>query len=355
VHISSLVINNLRIVEKLQIEPAPGINFIVGDNGAGKTSILEAIYLAGRGRTFRHKDAGPMIGQGADSVTVVVGIDDENSERRSTLGIRREKSQFICRLDGKDVKKRSILAETLPVQWVGSQPQLFLSMGPDVRRRFLDMGMFHVEHSYLSSMLEFQRILRQRNAALRKGNAEEVRIWNKPLSVAAESLNKRREYYVDLLMTRVVDEIGPWNPGYTLSYRYRPGWKGDSDLFQQLEESTESDLRLGYTTRGPQRAELELLADGATAEKKLSRGQQKILVLALNLALSDLISERKGSAPILLVDDLAAELDPMNRSLLVAEFEKRQVQVFLTKIEDDSLRANVTNPRTFHVEQGAIR
>lgn len=354
VHITSLGISNLRILENLNIDPSPGINFIVGDNGAGKTSVLEAIYLAGRGRTFRHTDASPMIREGAESVTVVVETANRGTERRSILGIRRGKKELICRLNGQDVKKRSILAEALPVQWIGSQPQLFLGMGPDVRRRFIDMGMFHVEHSYLEILGEFQRNLRQRNAAIRQGQGESVRIWNQPLANAAETLHRNRSRFVDELMSRTLEIHASWNPDYSLSYRFKAGWNPDTPLIQQLEEKIGVDLSLGYTSRGPQRAELELIADGGLAEKKLSRGQQKLLVLSINLALIDLLSNHACAAPILLIDDLAAELDPGNRERMMSELETREGQVFLTKIESGSLEAGKPGAKMFHVEHGAL-
>ncbi|MGD8956899.1 MAG: AAA family ATPase, partial [Chromatiaceae bacterium] len=109
--ITSLEIANLRIVEQLDLSPGPGLNFIQGPNGAGKTSILEAIYLAGRGRTFRHSDAGPLIRRGAEAASVVVQFSGENGASLSRLGVRRDKSSLTCRLNGKDIKKRSTLAE----------------------------------------------------------------------------------------------------------------------------------------------------------------------------------------------------------------------------------------------------
>ncbi len=353
-YITSLGISNLRILENLRIEPCPGINFVVGDNGAGKTSVLEAIYLAGRGRTFRHTDAGPMIREGADSVTVVLETADSGSDRRSILGIRRGKKDVSCRLNGEDVHKRSVLAEALPVQWIGSQPQLFLGMGPDVRRRFIDMGVFHVEHSYLEILGEFQRNLRQRNAAIRQGDADSVRIWNRPFALSAEIMNRHRSRFVEDLMVRTMEIHATLQPGYTLSYRFKTGWNPDTTLIQQLDDKVESDLRLGYTARGPQRAELDLMADGGLAEKKLSRGQQKLLVLAINLALMDILAKNRRTAPIVLVDDLAAELDPGNRERIMTEFEERGGQVFLTKIEESALRAIDTGAKTFHVEHGTL-
>jgi len=354
VRIRSLEVNDLRILESLKIEPSPGLNFIVGDNGAGKTSVLEAIYLAGRGRTFRHSDAGPMIRAGAEYVTVILETEDVATERRSILGIRRGKKDLTCRLNGQDIHKRSRLAEALPVQWIGSQPQLFLALGPDVRRRFIDMGLFHVEQSFLRVLTEFQRNLRQRNAAIRLGSLDSVQIWNSPLSKVGESLNDHRTRFVESLMARTQEIHSNWNQDYSLSYRFKSGWNQHTSLFEQLEDKIQVDLRLGYTSRGPQRAELELFADGGLAEKKLSRGQQKLLVVCINLAFMDLLTKGRRTTPIVMVDDLAAELDPVNRARVINELESREGQVFLTKIENDALKAVKPGAQTFHVEHGAL-
>ncbi len=128
--INSLSISDLRVIRSLELQPREGINFVCGPNGAGKTTILEAIYLAGRGQSFRHQDAGPMIRNGSDDATVVVKMVGAGG-RQAILGVRRSAKNVECRLNGENVSKRSALAMALPVQWIGSQPQLLLSMGPE--------------------------------------------------------------------------------------------------------------------------------------------------------------------------------------------------------------------------------
>jgi len=336
------------------MSPGQGLNFIVGDNGAGKTSILEAIYLAGRGRTFRHTEAGPMIRHGATNCTVLVELERESGGRKTVLGVRRERRELTCRLNGQDVKKRSELAEALPVQWIGSQPQLLLGLGPEIRRRFIDMGMFHVEHSYLGVIAEFQRTLKQRNSAIRQGVENGVRIWNPPFARVAEEMTARRQDFIKTLMSQVQALLDRWAPGFSPGYRFRGGWQETDSLAHLLEQKLDQDMRLGYSTIGPQRAELEFLADGVNAEKKLSRGQQKILVMALNLALMDMIAASQGQTPVLLIDDLAAELDRQNRRMLVGELEERRAQVFLAMIEKSALVSHRDDTAMFHVEHGSL-
>lgn len=353
--ITKLTIGDLRVIEHLALVPSPGVNFIVGGNGAGKTSILEAIYLAGRGRTFRHASAGPMIRRGRQSTTVLVNFRGDADEAGRLLGLRRGRKEFECRLDGGDVRRRSTLAETLPVQWIGSQPQSFLERGPELRRRFFDMGLFHVEHDYLQIYAELSRTLKQRNAALKTGRPDAVTAWDTMFVQAALAMDARRQGFIAELMAATSDLINRWEQAFDISYRYRRGWRAECELAEELPRKLEFDLSHGFTSVGPQRAEVEILSEGASAEKTLSRGQQKMMVVALNLALIDLMRERQRQAPIVLIDDLAAELDMANQKRVLAELKKRSVQAFVTSIHDTSEQLMIPDEVVFHVEHGRIR
>jgi DNA replication and repair protein RecF len=204
-------------------------------------------------------------------------------------------------------------------------------------------------------MEDFQRVLRQRNAAIRSGDPKAVVIWDKPFAETSRRLNERREHFILGLMKRVAEKYASWSNDHVPRFRFRPGWNTSQELVSQLKAGLDVDMRLGYTTRGPHRADLDILANGTIAEKAFSRGQQKIAVLAMNLALSAMISDTRGDPPILLVDDLTAELDRENRRRLLDEFDKGGGQVFLTKIEDSALQLDSSTARTFHVEHGAVK
>ena len=139
--------------------------------------------------------------------------------------------------------------------------------------------------------------------------------------------------------------------GIALAFRYHPGWRTDIGLKEQLHQRLERDMRYGYTSVGPHRAELAIELDGLPAERQLSRGQQKRLVFALNLSLWDLVNGSTGRAPVILIDDLAAELDPKNRTDIMAALRARGGQVFLTEITPELVRDETTG-RMFHVEHG---
>jgi DNA replication and repair protein RecF len=356
--IRELVVENLRLIEELRLAPEAGINVIAGPNGAGKTSILEAIYLAGRGRTFRHHDARPLIREGETEARVLLRIQPTAGGRIMTLGMARQGQGLQCRLDGTEVRKRSVLAEALPVQWVSSQPQGFLEGGPDMRRRFLDMVVFHVEQRYLEALTGYQRALRQRNAALRAGDGAASRVWHPALSEFAVVLNRSRQQMVEQLTTAVVALTETWDLSARIEFRYHPGWSENAALRDELDSRLQDDLRQGYTGRGPHRAEIEVLAvqssKGRPAAKVLSRGQLKMLVIAINLAAYDVIvAAHPDRRPIWLIDDLAAELDLTNRQRVMAALSERDAQAFITRLNDERLPGDRTDA-VFHVERGQL-
>jgi DNA replication and repair protein RecF len=356
--IRELVVENLRLIEKLRLAPEAGINVIAGPNGAGKTSILEAIYLAGRGRSFRHRDARPLIREGETEARVVLRLQRTPGGRSMTLGMARQSQGLQCRLDGTEVRKRSVLAEALPVQWVSSQPQGLLEGGPDIRRRFLDMAVFHVEQGYLEALSGYQRALRQRNAALRGGDAAAGRVWHQALSEFAEVLNRSRQRMVAQLETAVLALTQTWDLSAHIAFRYHPGWSDTTPLRDELDRRLEEDLRQGYTGRGPHRAEIDVLAvqssKGRAAAKVLSRGQLKMLVIAINLAAYDVIATANSEQrPIWLIDDLAAELDLANRQRVMAALSERDTQAFITRLSDETLPSDRIDA-VFHVEHGQL-
>ena len=351
--IRRLQIENLRVIDKVVMEPGGGLNFVCGPNGAGKTSILEAIYLLGQGKSFRHSEAGPVIRNGKDSCLVVSELEDDQGVA-SRLGIQRGKKAFLARHGGKDVKRRSELLRLLPVQIVTPQSHELLERGPELRRRYLDFGLFHVEQSYHQTLMSYQRAIKQRNAALRAGNSRLAISFDEQLATLAAKIAASREAILQgvegflqsfLKQMAFTDEV---------SLQIYSGWKDSEHLAVVLREYLEKDLAQGHTSVGPHRAELKIRVAGGRAERRLSRGQQKVLVYGLVLALSRLMVNKTGEAPVLLIDDLGAELDKRNRAALIDYLEGTGEQVFISSVDipDPSVPGE---SRVFHVEHGILR
>ena len=350
--IKQLQIENLRVIQKLVLEPANGLNFICGSNGAGKTSVLEAIYLLGQGKSFRHTEAGPFIRNGESSCLVVAELEDR--QKQSTrLGIQRGRKNFLARHAGEDVQRRSELMRLLPVQIITPQSHELLERGPELRRRYLDFGLFHVEQSYHQILMAYLRGLKQRNAALRSNNARLACSFDEQLVKLSEKIVRQRQSLLETIEHNLQDFMKEMSFPNEVQLQLNPGWKTGETLADALQQHLERDLARGYTSVGPHRSELKILVAGRRAEKHLSRGQQKILVYGLVLSLSQLIVEEDKEPPVLLIDDLGAELDSRNRALIIEYLQGRGEQVFITSVElpDNTL---TQDGKVFHVEHGRL-
>lgn len=355
--ICDLALENVRVLHQVRLAPGAGVNLIGGANGAGKTSLLEAIYLAGRGRTFRHPEAGPLIRRGCESAQIVLRIAKVPGGDVSVLGVRRGRTEFECRFDGAVVRRRSELAAVLPILFLSSTPQTLLGSGPDTRRRFLDMAMFHVEPDYLVAYSAWARALRQRNAAVGSESRDELDVWDARLVSTSEAVTDRRREMLALLAGRATvilqDEFGL---DLQLAMDYRVGWSSGISLDVALRNKRAMDLERGFTSVGPHRADVRITSGGQPADRSLSRGQLKLLVLAMNLALIDRVLESSGleASPVVLIDDLGSELDLANQRRAIQALRIRGVQAFVALLEPAAVIEQGSPDRVFHVEQGSV-
>jgi DNA replication and repair protein RecF len=347
--IESLKITDFRILTDVSLRPSSGLNLIWGDNGAGKTSILEALYLAARGRSFRHQEAGPFIRTGASKARVVVKTQDEMG-RHHVLGIERSAREQLVRLDGTNLQRRSEQVRALPLQILTPNSHALIEGPPELRRRYLDLGLFHVEQAYHRWYSDYQRALRQRNAALRT-QPRTAATWDHALAEAAILLHQSRDNYIRLLAEAAEAALLRMTPGIQISLVHRPGWDPDTELSAQLASRFEMDCRQGFTGIGPHRADIQIRAEHVDAAKRLSRGQQKLVVIALMLGQVAVQQSKISCTPVLLLDDLPAELDRTHRERVMTELRSLSAQALITSVEPDSLPMG-SGAGMFHVEQG---
>jgi DNA replication and repair protein RecF len=346
--LESLAISGLRCFEAAALEPSPGLNLITGKNASGKTSLLEAIFLLGRGRSFRTARREAAIREAADHLRVVGRLADGR-----VLGMEVTRGGWSARAGGEPVSQLAQLPGLLPVQLMDPEVHRLVQDGPGERRRYLDWATFHVKPGFLDAWRSYQRALRQRNAALksRRGGAS-IEIWEQALAEHGRVLDSLREAAVAALKTPVSDAAARLL-GVELHLEYRPGQAPDQDLADALAAHRERDLRAGMTQVGPHRADLLLSLGGHRARGWVSRGQQKLVAAAMVLGQAHLLGplwERRG---VLLVDDPAAELDREHCEKLLALISELPFQVFLTALDGEGL-PGLAPARTFHVEQGGI-
>lgn len=348
-------IRGVRNLQDAELQPADGANLIFGPNASGKTSLLEAIYLLAHARSFRSAQIRHVIGTDQQVLLVHGQITERDGDHETRLGIERSRDTTTLRLNQQTVRQSSQLAQKLPLQLLTPESIRLLEQGPGQRRRYLDWGLFHVEHTFHTAWNDYSRALKQRNAALRSGaSPEQVRLWDATLVERGEQISRLRERYVDSLrgtLSAISDRL----LGFSPDFAYRRGWKKELDLETALQDSQERDRQHGATSVGPHRADLVCLVDGAPVQERFSRGQLKMLVCAMRLAQAEHLAEQQSRRPIFLVDDIAAELDPDRRKALLTILRESGVQLFLTATEREQLDVSGWESRKmFHVEHGKI-
>ena len=348
-----LDIRNVRNLAQVTLEPGNGLNLIVGPNGSGKTSLLEAIFLLGRGRSFRVARITPLIRNGTTSLRVF-GRHHTTAMGAVSIGIERGKSGSRIRVNEQDVRSLSVLASHLPLQLITPESHRLLEQGPRHRRQFMDWALFHVEPRFRSVWQAYHRALRQRNAWLRSGAGGRP-VWDETLVAAGLTLHQLRAQYLEQLASQLGLYITRLLDVDDITLRYVPGWPAERSMEDALASSLERDRRYGSTQVGPHRADFMLLSGQTSVSGRLSRGQQKLLVAALNLAQAALTTETSGHECVLLVDDLPAELDQERRAALMQCFDDLPGQVFVTSTAADLLPlGGRRSVRWFHVEQGRV-
>lgn len=357
--VERLNVSQLRCIESLGLNPGPGLNAILGPNGAGKTSILEALYVLSRGHSFRRRARDALIRSGRDAFAIHASITDGEG-RPHRIGLRRTHAGWEGRLDDADLKRLGDLFEVFAACAFTPNSHELLEGGAEERRAFWDWGVFHVEPGFLDGWRRYVRALRQRNALLRDGAPDEwFEAFEATMAMEGERLVALRDHYLGGLSERVrvrayalLPELG------ACTVRGSPGYRREAvgGLAQVLAERRAVDRIRGSTTQGPHRADWSLSFEGGRDAGQLSRGQQKLAALALALAQADVYAATKGHWPVLLLDDLASELDEAHQDALLASLEEDAWQVILTGTGwTGPLAARRARMRVFHVEQGRLR
>jgi DNA replication and repair protein RecF len=344
-------VTDFRCLQSADLDLDPRFTLISGPNGSGKTSLLEAIYVLGRGRSFRTRRLEHLIRQGASQFVVFGEVDA--ADRRIPVGVEGSPSGIRARIAGAAAGSLAELALVLPVQIIDPEVHGLIEDGPNRRRRFLDWGVFHGEPSFVGNWQRYRQALKQRNAALKAGQPPAaVAAWDADLIRYGELLSMARSEYVALLSPHA-GSIGRKLLGMDLELGYRSGWAKDMSLGEALERSRGHDQTSGVTQVGPHRAELGIRLNGLPVKDRISRGQQKLLAAALLMAQLKLFPEDASVQPSLLLDDPAAELDDERLAGLIREVASHSVQLIVTTLHSEFSAFGAPGLR-FGVEAGRL-
>lgn len=351
--VKTLNISNLRNIVSAQIEPDPCLNCFIGENGAGKTSILEALVVLSKGRSFRTGQISSLIGPETSNFQVVGNIETQTGTDH-LLGMERGADYWTARHNQEDVNQLSELTQLVPHVLLEPNSHTLVSGPPDGRRRYLDWGVFHVEHGFLLIWRRYSRVLKQRNAALKQSNPSVVESLDPQLISLGEELHRLREHYAQILTEKLTEILPAFSKTLEgIALRYRKGWAGDS-LAESIEASSQRDADRGSTGPGPHKADLYLSLNGVPAKERLSRGEQKAMTAALIMAQAQMICE-SGEKPLLLLDDVASELDEVHLVRVLSAAMHLDVQIWLTGTRlVPAIMACGGSSAVFHVKHGRV-
>ena len=349
--LNKLSLRKLRNIKEANLTLNRRTNVIVGENAAGKTTILEAIDVLSRGRSFRTNKIENLLNNGEGSLYVGATV----GEKKRKLEIEKEKGKTRILIDDKEEKKQSVIAEELAVQSIHPNSHNIIEGTPSERRAFLDWGLFHVEQDFKRAWSKYTKILKQRNEALKLRDQSEA-TWLKKLAPAGELISSMREGYLKGLQQHL-EEVGRYiMPNLELTFSYEKGWDDKKTLSDALNDKKQLDADKGFTSVGPQNANIKIMLNGREAQKICSRGQQKLIANIMLLSQSKDFYEKRNFSSIILVDDLSAELTlEMQEKILERLFETNS-QIFLTAL-NDSILADILyemDTNVFHVEHGEI-
>lgn len=342
--VKKIEFNNFRNLENTALYPKEGINVIFGNNAQGKTNIVECLWLFTGGRSFRGSKDSELISFGKDKSSVKLEFDSEGRRQSIEIDIKNGKRSAVLN----DVPKKylsQIIGSFCAVVFSPDHLTL-IKNGPEERRSFIDGALCQIKPAYASLLARYKKILGERNALLKdiprhRELEDTLDIWNEKLAAEGAQIAKSRAAYIEELKKYAAEFYNGISEGREkLEINYRISFKAENDIsfskmselmLDSLRKKQNDDIYLGYTTTGPHRDDLSVKINEREARNFGSQGQQRSAVLSLKLAEAALLGEKKGEAPVILLDDVLSELDCSRQEYLLSKLEG--MQVFITCCE----------------------
>ena len=350
-HIEWLQVRNVRNLSNLRLEPDPALNVVSGPNGSGKTALLEAVHILSRCRSFRTSGIDRVIRYQQKELQVSAGLRLPDQSTAVT-GVARSRGSIHIRYNKRTIRKVSEQAAQVPVITITPDIHGMVSGSPVFRRRWLDWAMFHVKPAYIETWRDYHKALKNRNSLLRRRVIDQLETWEQAMWLSARTINAQRNAFLAELSAEMANISQRLEIPQT-ELVYECGWRSGVDLDRFLEEHRQGDLERGITRHGIHRSDIVIRQGGRDIGHFYSRGQTKLCIIALSLAQDRVFRLRTGRSPIILVDDLQAELDLTSQRQVLEVLAGQGVQVFITTTgKMPSHRQTPT--RMFHVEQGSL-
>ena len=362
---NGVTLTDFRNIEKERVTFCDGVNVLSGDNAQGKTNLLEAVYFAAIGKSFRGQHGPEVIRFGSDTATVSLDFTANGREQNITMRLFRDRARAVEK-NRVRVSKISELVGSFRAVLFCPEHLSLIQGGPAERRQFLDIAISAMEPVYLATLQRYAKILKQRNALLREApkNPEyfkgTVDIWSAQLAREAAILARSRVRYIkraEVFLQQCFADMTGEREKPTLSYLGCDKSGGDYDdvtrteklLYTQLCAHHEREIAAGATLWGPHKDDMEVILNGHSARLFASQGQQRSLALALKIAEGEICREDCGEYPVFLFDDVLSELDGTRRAYLLERM--RGKQVIMTTCEE----TNRFDGKRIAVENGRFR
>ena len=348
--ISQLSLTDFRGLKSTTLDFHPHINLITGNNGSGKTSLLEAIYVICQAYSFQTHQLKHCISHNGNQFLLFSKFSDYK------VGLSKSDKKLEIKIDGETVKRRSQLATRTPISIVNSDSFNLITGSPELRRKYLDWCLFHVEQDFAIYWVQFKHALKQRNSILKsRKDLNMVEYWDNYLIEPSIVIQGLREKYSALISELLTSQFSSLLGEFELSLEYEKGWPTGKSLEESMRDSRARDIKSGFTNVGIHRDNLKLTTNGKPVTQTLSRGQLKRLCIALQITLLEIVKTRSNRPMIILIDDIASELDSNSQEKAFKYLLEMGIQVFISNIEA-TIPAPLQNKefKMFHVEHGII-
>jgi len=345
--IARIFIKNFRPFKVLDLDLNKKNLLIIGPNGSGKTSVLEAINLLISRKSLRTRDLKECIKEGSEGFSL--GLEIKNQNEVLTIKAAKQVNKNIsikAKLGNTPANKSN-----LPIiQFIQAKDLRMIEGETELRRDFFNTTMFHVEHSSEIDFKNYKKALNQRNISLkRKVSERELKVWNEALIETGSILAERQRSFFENIFKKSLEEKRNKDVAKdskeaflnNIKVAINRGWPEGLSFSKALVESKEKDRALGYTSLGPHRLDFKYFIDNKLAKSFLSRGQQKLLIILSFFSFNDVLNTKNTTGVVYLIDDVTSELDQDNLTIVLEQAIKLKAQLLITAIKGKSL-SNMT-------------
>tara|TARA_B100000886_G_scaffold1339_1_gene958 strand:- start:5883 stop:6968 length:1086 start_codon:yes stop_codon:yes gene_type:complete len=350
--IKEIKLDSFRSYEFLEIPIKKGITLFYGDNGSGKSSVIESVYFSLTGKSFRTNDTNSLI-QNKKTQTQTLLVFEGGKSIKITK--KKNSRPHILHNRGEKTENFTKLVKKYPNCLIENKEFFFTTSNPEQKRNFLNKTLFYVEQTDRLLLNEVKKIILQRSGCLKNKDFNQIKYWDEKLVEIEPKVTKLNEticqkinmYLKNSSLITTFEGKNPWIKD--LGVKYDPGYDNSHEFIDILEKNFEKDCILKRTTEGPHKRSLNIFFKNLDASEVLSRGQQKIISIIFHLIQREIIIDHTNLMPILLMDDISSELDKENANLMLKYLINNSVQTIMTSISSSHF-SDHNEVFLFHVE-----